>query len=133
MECRATGLIESELGDKLLSAEIFEGATDMRNAIVKALNAKPEILILNPNAGQTASMLIKQLSEYKDQLQDVQMLSHTIYLTPEVRESDNSDIMEGMIVVDIPFGEDSSEFQNFKKSFTKEVIKPYRLYYCINS
>lgn len=115
-------LVELELGDQLVAAEIFEkGATNMRNSIVKALNAKPEILILNPNAGQTASMLIKQLAEYKDQLHDVQILAHTIYLTPEVLESADLDIIEGMIVVDIPFGEDSFEFQDFKRSFTKEV------------
>ena len=112
--------METELSDKVISSEVFDkGATDLRNVIAKSLSNNPEFLILNPNGGQTGETLLKQLSEYEDQLEGVQLVSQMVYLSKDIREA-SSQTAEGMIIVDTPFL-DSEEFISFKNSFEIEV------------
>jgi len=113
-------LMEAELADKIISSEVFDkGATDLRNVIAKVLNTDPEFLILNPNGGQTGETLIKQLSEFADQLDGVQIVSQMVYLSKDIRDS-APETAEGMIIVDTPFL-DSAEFISFKESFETDV------------
>ncbi|MBT6143371.1 ABC transporter substrate-binding protein [bacterium] len=113
-------LMETEMGQNVISSEVFEkGATDVRNVIAKTLNAKPEVLILNPNGGQTGATLIKQLSEYADQLEGVKIVSQMVYLAKDIRDSAPV-VAEGMTIVDTPFL-DSEDFQSFKAGFEIDV------------
>ena len=108
------------MGQNVISSEVFEkGATDVRNVIAKTLNAKPEVLILNPNGGQTGATLIKQLSEYADQLEGVKIVSQMVYLAKDIRDSAPV-VAEGMTIVDTPFL-DSEDFQSFKAGFEIDV------------
>jgi len=70
------------------------------------LKAKAQALILNPAAGTTAETLLKQLAEYQDRIDGVQLLSHFPYLSDKVRASAGS-VTEGMIIVATPVITDS--------------------------
>lgn len=80
---------EADFSDKIISNETFEkGSNDFRSIITKTLNANPEVIILNPNAGPTSTDLINQLAEYKNQLEGVTLVSQILlYLTDGVVDS----------------------------------------------
>jgi len=107
-------VLEKDLGDKIISNETFEkGSNDFRSIITKTLNANPEVIILNPNAGPTSTDLINQLAEYKDQLDGVTLVSQILlYLTDGVIES--SDGVSGDIRVVDTATLQTQEFKDFK-------------------
>ena len=109
-------VIEQELGEKIVSNEIFEkGSKDMRNTILKALKSEPDVLLLNPNSGPTSGTLFKQLAEVKEQLEDIDLVSQLlVYLKEDMRTmapelSGKIRIVEAALL-------DDPEFQSFKDS-----------------
>ena len=111
--------IKNGLGDTLVSSEVYEaGSTDMRNVIIKALNSKPDALILNPNAGVTPKVLLNQLAENASDLDGVQIITQLAYLGAETR-SDVAELAEGMMIVDVPEVV-SLDFAEFKNSIDTE-------------
>ncbi len=110
-------ILETNLGKSVVSNEVFEkGATDMRNIIQKALSQKPEALILNPNVGTTAQVLLRQLAEFESELEGVQLISQIAYMSAEARQ-DASSLSEGMMIIDAPSIQ-SEEMNQLKKSLS---------------
>ncbi len=109
-------VLEQELGDKIISSEIFEkGANDMRNLITKTLNTNPEVIILNPNAGPTSTTLITQLAESKDQLEGITLVSQMMsYLSDGVIEQAPG-VADRVRVVDTATVQ-TAAFKDFKSS-----------------
>lgn len=78
--------LESKLKDKIVADETFEkSATDMRNIIEKVKASNPEILFINPNVGDTASNLLNQLSESKEDFQNVELIGSEAYISDDSR------------------------------------------------
>ncbi len=107
-------VMEEELGEKIISNQIFEkGSQDVRNTILKALNSKPEVLILNPNAGPSSGTLFRQLAEVKDSLGDIELVSQLlVYLKDDMREI-SPELSNKMKIVEAALLDDE-DFQNFK-------------------
>lgn len=99
--------LELAMGERIVASEVFEPTQlDYRNVIESVLNTSPQALILNPAAGANAETLLKQLAEYKDRLEGIQLLTHFPYLKDATRQS-SGDISEGMIIVATPLVRDS--------------------------
>jgi len=95
------GLIKTD-GDKIvLSKEFSSEEKDFRNLISTVLKEDIQAIILNPKAGTGANNLLKQLSEFKDELKGIQLISHVPYLSDDSRK-ESLEISEGMIIVATP-------------------------------
>jgi len=78
--------LESILGEKIITNETFEkNSTDMRNIIEKVKASNPEVLILNPNVGDTSVNLLNQLAESQDFFANVRLVSQETYVADDSR------------------------------------------------
>jgi len=113
-------VLETLIPEQIVSNEVFvKGSVDFRNIIQKSLNEKPDALVLNPNIGATADNLLKQLSEFKDELEDTLLVTQIAYLSEESR-ANAPEVAEGMLVVDSP-NITSQEMVDFKASLTQST------------
>ena len=112
--------LEERLGDKIIANESFEkNATDMRNIIEKVKASNPEVLILNPNVGDTSINLLNQLAESKDFFMNVKLVSQETYVADDSR-SQASELAESMTLFAAP-SLDSQEVTSFIGSLPSTV------------
>ncbi|MBH41469.1 MAG: hypothetical protein CL685_02035 [Candidatus Magasanikbacteria bacterium] len=99
--------LENLLGDKIIANEVFEkDAKDMRNIIEKVKQSSPDVLILNPNIGDTTTTLITQLAESKDYFKNIKLVSQETYVADSSRVG-VEDLVEGMVLFAAPTLSDS--------------------------
>ena len=100
------GLVQTNSDKQLVLNEYPSTQSDFRNMISTVIKEQPEVLILNPKAGDNAKKLILQLAEFEQDLKDIKLISHVPYLSDDSRANVQS-LTEGMIIVATPEVDDS--------------------------
>jgi branched-chain amino acid transport system substrate-binding protein len=114
---------------QVVADEVFpKGATDIRSVLEKIKKAKPDAILLNPNAGITAETLIRQFSEITDWA-PYKLFSQLAYMPTDVIKTAPA-VLEGMTIVDSP-NLTSSEMLAVKKDIEdkKGTLNDFGIYY----
>lgn len=98
-----TGLQERERANRVVFDKSFsEGATvnEYQTLLEELAEENPDVIFLNPNVGETAKQLVRQMQEV-EALNAVQLYGQVAFVDTEVIQQ-APDLLEGMIIFDQP-------------------------------